>query len=349
MIILGIETSCDETAVAIVNERREISANHVLSQFKDHEIYGGVVPEIAARRHLDHLDALMKAALLDASLTLDEIDGIACTAGPGLIGGVMVGLTYGKAIACAKKKPFLAINHLAAHALTARLTRELDFPYLLLLVSGGHTQLIIVHDSDKFDVLGSTIDDALGECFDKSAKLLALPYPGGPQIEKQAKHGNPKAFKLPKPLLHHSADPNYRCRFSFSGLKTAVRHLIESHADQKRDPKFIADVSASFQETVSYILADRVSNALQACSQKKVPLTAFVVAGGVASNMVLRETLEKVAKEANLDFVAPPSHLCTDNAAMVAWAGLEQLSKGQTDPLSFAPRPRWPLNEIRKG
>lgn len=347
MIILGIETSCDETAVAIVNERREILANHVLSQLKDHEIYGGVVPEIAARRHLDHLDALMKASLQDADLTLNEIDGIACTAGPGLIGGVMVGVTYGKAVACAAKKPFLAINHLAAHALTVRLTHDLEFPYLLLLVSGGHTQLIIVYDSDKFDVLGSTIDDAVGECFDKTAKLLDLPYPGGPRIEKYAKQGNPKAFNLPKPLLHHS-DPDYRCRFSFSGLKTAVRHLIESHGEKKEDSGFIADVSACFQETVSLILADRVSNALKACSQKKIPLTAFVVAGGVASNMALRETLEKVAKAANLDFVAPPLTLCTDNGAMVAWAGLEQLRKGHTDPLNFAPRPRWPLNEIRK-
>lgn len=346
MIILGIETSCDETAVAIVNDKREILANHVFSQTKEHEAYGGVVPEIAARKHLDHLDTLVQNALQEAGLTLNDMDGIAATAGPGLIGGILVGVTYAKAIAAAKRKPFLAVNHLAAHALTARLTHDVGFPYLLLLVSGGHSQLIVVRDPETFDVLGSTIDDAVGECFDKTAKLLGLPYPGGPRIEQQAKSGSPEAFHLPKPLLHHS-NPAYWCSFSFSGLKTAVRQVIEEKAE-KRDPDFVADLCASFQKTVSDILVNRSLKALKRLQEKKIPLTAFVVAGGVASNLFLREALEKLAKEGNLTFVAPPVALCTDNGAMVAWAALERLRRGQSDPLSFVPRPRWPLNEGKR-
>jgi N6-L-threonylcarbamoyladenine synthase len=330
MLVLGLETSCDETAVGIVDEKRKIRANIVATQFEAHRPYGGVVPEIAARAHLDKIDDCVRAALKEADTNLDSIDAIAATCGPGLIGGVMVGAMTAKAIAAAKNKPFIAVNHLEAHALTARLTHDVAFPYLLLLVSGGHCQILLAKGVGDFQKLGGTIDDAVGECFDKSAKLLGLGYPGGPLIERAAQGGNENAFKLPKPLVGREG-----CDFSFSGLKTALRQIVED-SENLAAP----DLAASLQKTIAEILADRVANALKMIDTKP---TALVVGGGVASNQKIRANLAALAAKNNLPFVAPPPALCTDNGVMIAWAGLEHFRLGQTDPLTFRARPRWPL------
>ncbi|MGB4101462.1 MAG: tRNA (adenosine(37)-N6)-threonylcarbamoyltransferase complex transferase subunit TsaD [Alphaproteobacteria bacterium] len=334
MVVLGIETSCDETAVGIVDGDRRILANRVASQLDAHRPYGGVVPEIAARAHLQHLDHLVQEALVESRLELTRIDAIAATCGPGLIGGVMVGAMFGKGIAAACGLPFIAINHLEAHALTARLTHDVAFPYLLLLISGGHCQLHLANDVGKFELLGATMDDAVGECFDKTAKLLGLPYPGGPEIEALACSGNAARFKLPLPLLDHD-----HCDFSFSGLKTAVRHLIERTPDA--DTQFRADLAASLQQAIAVILATKTSRALQRALPRKP--TALVVAGGVAANMALRASLAATAEDYGLPLIAPPPALCTDNGVMIAWAGLERLRLGMTDGLDAAARPRWPL------
>ncbi|MBN9091351.1 MAG: tRNA (adenosine(37)-N6)-threonylcarbamoyltransferase complex transferase subunit TsaD [Reyranella sp.] len=334
MRVLGIETSCDETAVAVIEGAADdrpvgrILANLVYSQLTEHRRFGGVVPEIAARAHLERLDGLVAEALAMAGLEMAELDGIAATGGPGLIGGVMVGVMTAKAIAFAHDKPFLAINHLEGHALSVRLTEGVAFPYLLLLVSGGHCQLLTVRGPGDFTRLGTTIDDAVGECFDKTAKLLGLGFPGGPAVERAAKSGDSLRFKLPRPMWRKPG-----CDFSFSGLKTAVRQLAESLP--KDDPQAIADLCASFQRAVGDVLADRSGNALA-----RAPSDTLVVAGGVAANTYLRGRLEGLA----VRLVAPPIKFCTDNGAMIAWAGVERLRRGMVDALDFAPRPRWPLD-----
>lgn len=337
MIVLGLESSCDETAVGIVDDSRRILANKVAGQLAEHKPYGGVVPEIAARAHLDHMDDLIRAALDEAKLSLDNIDGVAATCGPGLIGGVMVAAMAGKAIAAVRKLPFSAVNHLEAHALTARLTDNVQFPYLLLLVSGGHSQLLLVEGVGKYKRLGTTIDDAVGECFDKSAKLLGLGYPGGPALELAAAKGNPKAFDLPRPMLGRAG-----CDFSFSGLKTAVRQCVTAQAQMS--PQIISDIAASTQAAITDILRDRVEHAFTMLEKESKKITALVVAGGVASNQAIRNALADVCAKRKMPFVAPPISLCTDNGVMVAWAGLERLRLGMKDNLSFSARPRWPLD-----
>ena len=339
MIVLGIETSCDETAAAVVTGARAIRASVVLSQLDDHRPYGGVVPEIAARSHLDHLDVLIGRALDQAGVSLAELDGIAATGGPGLIGGVIVGVTMGKALALAHQKPFVAVNHLEGHALTCRLTDDVAFPYLLLLVSGGHCQLLAVEGVGRYSRLGGTIDDAVGEAFDKVAKMLGLGFPGGPAVEATARGGDPARFALPRPLVGRpGAD------FSFSGLKTAVRLAAESLPGDTFAARDLADLAASFQAAVADVLADRTDHALRTFRARHPDGTALVVAGGVAANQTLRTRLAEVAAAHGLPFTAPPPALCTDNAAMIAWAGLERLRLGLRDGLDFAPRPRWPLD-----
>ena len=344
MIVLGIETSCDETAAAVVSDTGAIRANLVLSQLAEHRPYGGVVPEIAARSHLDHLDRLILEALAEAGVDLDGLDGIAATAGPGLIGGVFVGVMMAKAIAAARTLPFVAVNHLEGHALTVRLTDRVAFPYLLLLISGGHCQLLAVEGVGRYRRLGGTIDDAVGEAFDKSAKLMGLPYPGGPSLERAAEGGDPGRFDLPRPLLGRDA-----LDFSFSGLKTAVRQKVaaltaETEPLSSRDA---ADLAASFQAAVGDVLADRCRRALQRFRQETGQAGPLVVAGGVAANRQVRARLTEAAAGEGADFVAPPIELCTDNAAMIAWAGIERLKLGLRDGLDFAPRPRWPLEALR--
>ena len=338
MVILGIETSCDETAAALVDGDRRVLAETVLSQLAEHKPYGGVVPEIAARSHLDHLDTLIRRVMAEAHLGFSDLAGIAATGGPGLIGGVMVGVMTGKAIAAVAERPFLAINHLEGHALTARLTHDVRFPFLLLLVSGGHCQLLLVSGVGRYRRLGTTIDDAAGEAFDKAAKLLGLGYPGGPALERTAAGGDPARIPLPRPLLGRpGAD------FSFSGLKTALRHRLS----EPRRADAIADLAASFQAAVIDCLADRTGNAIR-MAKEMAPVTALVVAGGVAANTALRRRLEQAAAEGGLSLVAPPARYCTDNAAMIAWAGFERLRLGLVDDLDFAPRPRWPLDPTAK-
>ena len=343
MLVLGIETSCDETAAAVVGDDRRILSNLVLSQLDDHRPYGGVVPEIAARSHLDHLDGLIARALDEASVDFDALDGIAATAGPGLIGGVFVGVMTAKAIAAARGLPFLAINHLEGHALSARLSDDLAFPYLLLLVSGGHCQLLAAEGVGCYRRLGGTVDDAVGEAFDKSAKILGLGYPGGPALEQAAKGGDPGRFDLPRPMLGRKS-----LDFSFSGLKTAVRHQAAALGEDRAKPpgaEDAADLAASFQAAVADVLADRCSRALDRFQSRYGQPGPLVVAGGVAANRTLRARLDAVARSAQARFVAPPPALCTDNAAMIAWAGVERLRLGLVDPLDFAPRPRWPLEQ----
>lgn len=338
MLALGIESSCDETAAALVRDDRTILADCVLSQFEDHRPYGGVVPEIAARAHLDHVDHLIEAALKQADVTLDQVDLIAATGGPGLIGGVIVGVTTGKALALAAGKPFLAVNHLEGHALSARLAPGLEFPYLLLLVSGGHCQLLAVDGVGRYRRLGATIDDAAGEAFDKVAKLMGLGYPGGPAVEKAARNGDPARFALPRPMRGRPG-----CDFSFSGLKNAVRLAwtgLSSPTDQDR-----ADLAAAFQMAVADSMADRVKNGLIEFQRRYPGSAKLVLAGGVAANQAIRTRLSALSEKRGAELVAPPLKLCTDNAAMIAWAGLERWRADPTpDPLSFAPRPRWPLD-----
>jgi N6-L-threonylcarbamoyladenine synthase len=339
MIVLGIETSCDETAAAVVTDARVIRASLVLSQLEQHRPFGGVVPEIAARAHLDHLDRLVREALDQAGVGLAELDGIAATGGPGLIGGVIVGVTMGKALALAHDRPFVAVNHLEGHALTCRLTDDVGFPYLLLLVSGGHSQLLAVEGVGRYVRLGTTIDDAVGEAFDKVAKMLGLGFPGGPAVEAAARDGDPARFDLPRPLRGRpGAD------FSFSGLKTAVRLAAEGLPPGDFAPRDLADLAASFQAAVGDVLADRTAHAIAQFRSIHPAARSLVVAGGVAANAALRARLNEVAASHDMRLIAPPPRLCTDNAAMIAWAGIERLRLGLIDRLDFAPRPRWPLD-----
>ena len=328
MLILGLESSCDETAAALVTDDRRVLAHKLAGQEAAHAPYGGVVPEIAARAHVEALEPLIAAALAEAGVSLADVDAVAATAGPGLIGGVMVGLVTGKALAHAAGKPLLAINHLEGHALSPRLADpELAFPYLLLLVSGGHCQLLLVEGVGRYRRLATTIDDAAGEAFDKTAKALGLGYPGGPAVERAAAAGDPAAVPLPRPLKG-SAEPH----FSFAGLKSAVVRAVGHHA--------MEDIAASFQAAVVECLIDRTRRALAAAG----PVSALVVAGGVAANGAVRTALEALAHERDLRFVAPPGWLCTDNAAMIAWAGAERFAAGMTDPLDVPARARWPLD-----
>ena len=342
MLVLGIETSCDETAVALVSAKRQILSNVVLSQLAEHRPYGGVVPEIAARSHLDHLDRLVAEALRQAQVDFSDLSAVAATGGPGLIGGVLVGVMTAKAIALARNLPFIAVNHLEAHALTVRLTDRVAFPYLLLLVSGGHCQLLAVTGVGQYRRLGTTIDDAVGEAFDKTAKLLGLGYPGGPAVEQAAETGDPRAFDLPRPMLGRSG-----CDFSFSGLKTAVRQQVQRLGSQTLRPRVVADLAASFQAAVGDVLVDRTGRALDDYLASHNRAGPLVVAGGVAANKQLRDRLAELATARGAEFFAPPISLCTDNAAMVAWAGAERLKLGLVDGDDFAPRPRWPLESLR--
>jgi N6-L-threonylcarbamoyladenine synthase len=340
MIILGIETSCDETAAALVTDDKRILSNIVSSQFQEHKPFGGVVPEIAARTHLTHIEFILQRAFDEANVTLDQIDGIAATGGPGLIGGVIVGVMIAKGLSMAKNIPFIPINHLEAHALTARLTNNVPFPYLLLLASGGHCQFLIVEDVGVYTYLGGTLDDAIGECLDKTARLLGYSYPGGPMIERLAQDGDPATFALPQPLKGQAG-----CSFSFSGLKTAARKIIlEKEASSL---SFQADFCASLQKTIGEILVDRCHHAITMALEKKPDIVNLVLAGGVAANQYFRKRLALCSEERGFTLMTPPVSLCTDNGAMVAWAGVEYLRQGLVGSLNFAPRPRWPLENLK--
>ncbi len=341
--ILGIETSCDETAASVVSCNSalegEILSNVVLSQIETHAAFGGVVPEIAARAHLEALDGVIKVALMDAETDLQEIDAIAVTAGPGLVGGVMVGVVTAKALALASDKPLLGINHLEGHALTPRLTEGLSYPYLLLLVSGGHSQILLIKGLGDYKRWATTIDDALGEAFDKTAKLLSLPYPGGPSVEKAAAKGNPKAHQFPRPLKGQDT-----LNMSFSGLKTAVRQVAQKHAPL--NDAAVSDICASFQAAIVDVLVDRSNRAMQRFEQQlSMTSGTLVIAGGVAANQAIRSALENIAEMRGWQLSAPPMKLCTDNAAMIAWAGAERYLQGEDHGLEFEIHPRWPLDE----
>jgi N6-L-threonylcarbamoyladenine synthase len=343
MFVLGIETTCDETAASVVlrgeDERGRILSNIVLSQTAEHQPYGGVVPEIAARAHVEVLDHLIAKAMNEAGLSFNVLDGIAAAAGPGLIGGVIVGLTIAKGIALVCEKPLIAVNHLEAHALTARLTDGVPFPYCLFLASGGHTQILAVLNVGEYIRLGTTADDAIGEAFDKTAKLLGLGYPGGPEVEKEALKGDPDRFILPRPMLGRvEAD------FSLSGLKTALR--IEAEKVAPLSDQDVSDLCASFQQAVVDVVTDRLRAGLRLFRERFGGPTALVVAGGVAVNQSIRRALHRVAGEHGTVLVAPPPELCTDNGAMIAWAGCERLALGLTDTLDVAPRARWPLDPL---
>lgn len=342
MLVLGIETSCDETAAAVVSDEGErIRANLVLSQLAEHQPHGGIVPEIAARAHLDHLDGLIVRTLDAAHVSFADLDAVAATGGPGLIGGIIVGVTEAKAIALARRLPFIAVNHLEGHALTVRLVADIAFPYLLLLVSGGHCQLLIVEGVGRYRRLGTTIDDAAGEAFDKGGKLLGLGYPGGPAIERAAAQGNAARFALPRPMKGRPG-----CDFSFSGLKTALRHAVAERArdDGRLAPQDVADLAASLQAAIGDSLIDRTANAVALFRARHPAGSSLVVAGGVAANTALRRRLADLAQRHRLDFIAPPPALCTDNGAMIAWAGAERLALGLTDTMDAPPRARWLLD-----
>lgn len=337
LTFLGIESSCDDTAAAVVRGDGAILSSVVAGQTALHAEFGGVVPEIAARAHTEKLDLCVEQALCESGLTLADLDGVAVTAGPGLIGGVMAGVMLAKGIAAGSGLPLVGVNHLAGHALTPRLTDEVEFPYLMLLVSGGHCQFLRVDGPDAFQRLGGTIDDAPGEAFDKVAKLLGLPQPGGPSVEAEAGGGDARRFTLPRPLLDRPG-----CDMSFSGLKTAVLRmrddLIGARGGLSRQDR--ADLCAGFQAAVADVLAEKTRRAL---AETGAPLLA--VAGGVAANALIRTDLKQVAEDAGADFLAPPLRLCTDNAAMIAWAGIEAFRLGRRDGMTLAGRPRWPLDQ----
>jgi N6-L-threonylcarbamoyladenine synthase len=343
MIVLGIETTCDETAAAVVERfedgRGRILSDIVLSQVSEHAAYGGVVPEIAARAHVEVLDTIIAKAMAQAGCKYGGLDGIAAAAGPGLIGGVIVGLTTAKAIALVTNKPLIAVNHLEAHALTARLTDNIPFPYCLFLASGGHTQVVAVRGVGDYVRLGTTQDDAIGEAFDKTAKLLGLGYPGGPHVEKEAAGGDATRFALPRPM-HGRKDPD----FSLSGLKTALR--LEAEKIAPLSDQDVADLCAGFQQAIVDVVYDRLRAGLLLFRARFSAPTALVAAGGVAANLAIRKVLNRLAFEVGTTLVAPPLELCTDNGAMIAWAGCERLALGLTDSLDAAPRARWPLDEV---
>ena len=340
LTFLGIETSCDETAASVVRQDRDgnikILSNVISSQVNEHLKFGGVVPENAARSHAEKIDIIIKKAMEDSKCEFTELDGVAATAGPGLLVCLMVGLSAGKSIAGILKKPFLAINHLEGHALTPRIFNKVEFPYLLLLVSGGHTQFLIVDGIGKYKRIGTTIDDALGETFDKTAKMIGLEFPGGPKIEKLAENGNKNAYVLPRPILNHPG-----CNLSFAGLKTAILQLsskIKSEKDKE-------NLAASFQKTINEILNVKCKSAMnEFSSTHKKSKKVFVISGGVAANKSIRNNLDQLSKEMGFENFFPPIELCSDNAAMIAWAGIERFKKGIKDNLDVLAKPRWPLD-----
>jgi N6-L-threonylcarbamoyladenine synthase len=345
LLVLGIETTCDETAASVVERKADgsgrILSNVVRSQTEEHARFGGVVPEIAARAHVDLLDGIIDRAMKEAGVGYEQLSAVAAAAGPGLIGGVIVGLTTAKAIAMVHNTPLIAINHLEAHALTPRLTCSLAFPYCLFLASGGHTQIVAVAGVGQYVRLGTTVDDAMGEAFDKVAKMLGLPYPGGPQVERAANGGDPKRFAFPRPMLGRP-DAN----FSLSGLKTAVRN--EASRLSPLEPRDISDLCASFQAAVLESTADRLSVGLKLFAEIFGPPRALVAAGGVAANQAIRGALQDVAAKAETTLIIPPPALCTDNGAMIAWAGAERLALGITDTMEAPPRARWLLDADTK-
>ncbi len=350
MYILGLETSCDETAAAIIDgEKRAVLSNIIHNQLDDHIVYGGVVPEIAARAHLQYIHSVVEKALSDAGLQINDIDGFAATSGPGLIGGVMVGMMMAKGLAQAQKKPFIPVNHLEGHALTVGLSHNIDPPYLLLLISGGHTQFILAKDVGDYVILGQSIDDALGEAFDKTAKMLGLSYPGGPALENLAKDYNPEKdiynIALPQPLKGRAS-----CDFSFSGLKTAVLKVIENHPEEKDNPEFRSALAHHFHATVCSVVTDRLLHAHEMSKEIVPDIKNLVVAGGVAANQYLRNALESYVQTNGLSLCAPPIHLCTDNAAMIAWAGYQNLKSRSTEldtnTLRTKAQPRWSLETL---
>ena len=337
---LGIETSCDETAAAIVKDNSdgtgEILSNIVSSQVEEHREFGGIVPEVAARAHVEKIEFIVQKAIEESNLDLENLDGIAATAGPGLIVCLTVGLNTGKAIAGSLKKPFIAVNHLEGHALSPKINNKIEFPYLLLLISGGHTQFLEVNGVNNYKRLGTTIDDALGEAFDKTAKLLGIEFPGGPKIEEWAKKGDGGYFKLPKPILKKGG-----CNLSFAGLKTAVLRTSKKLKNEKE--KY--HLAASFQKTINEILYEKTKIAMKEfLKNKKNKQNTFVIAGGVAANLSIRENLSKLAKEKNFTSIFPPINLCSDNAAMIAWAGIERYKINLIDNLEFPSKARWPLD-----
>ena len=345
MLVLGIETTCDETAAAVVERQSDgsgrILSNVVRSQTDEHARFGGVVPEIAARAHVDLLDGIVDRAMKDAGVSYAQLSAVAAAAGPGLIGGVIVGLTTAKAIAIVHDTPLIAVNHLEAHALTPRLTCALAFPYCLFLASGGHTQIVAIAGVGKYVRIGTTVDDAMGEAFDKVAKMLSLPYPGGPQVELAASGGDAKRFAFPRPMLGR-ADAN----FSLSGLKTAVRN--EASRITPLEPQDVADLCASFQAAVLESTADRLTVGLKLFREQFGPPRALVAAGGVAANQAIRSALQDVAAKAETTLIIPPPALCTDNGAMIAWAGAERMAIGLTDTMEAPPRARWLLDADAK-
>jgi N6-L-threonylcarbamoyladenine synthase len=340
--VLGIETSCDETASAVLDADGRVLAEAVLSQEREHAPYGGVVPEIAARAHLGFLPEQVRGVMCRAGLGFGDLGGVAASAGPGLIGGLIVGSQFAKGIAIAQRLPFVAVNHLEAHALTARLPGLVDggvaFPYLLVLVSGGHCQCVAVEGVGRHVRLGGTLDDAVGEAFDKVAKLLGLGWPGGPELERLAAGGDPRRYALPRPLRGRAG-----CDFSFSGLKTAVAHEVARHGSGALPTRIAADIAASFQCAVAEVLADRAANAISMMRARAADAHVLVIAGGVAANGTIRAALTGIAAQHGFRLIAPPVRLCTDNAVMVAWTGIERLRLGLSDGLEVAPRPRWPL------
>ncbi len=346
LTFLGLESSCDDTAAAVVRhfaaQGPEILSSVVAPQTDLHAAFGGVVPELAARAHAEKLDLCTEEALTQAGLALADLDGIAVTAGPGLIGGVLSGVMFAKGLAAGSSLPIVGVNHLAGHALTPRLTDLIGFPYLMLLVSGGHCQFLIVRGAEDYTRLGGTIDDAPGEAFDKTAKLLGLPQPGGPAVESVAAQGDPEAIPFPRPLLDRPG-----CDMSFSGLKTAlVRARDEAVArDSGLKPQVRADLCAGFQKAIVDVLREKSRRATSLYLAENPSCPAFAVAGGVAANGPVRAALEQVARDAGARFLAPPLRLCTDNAAMIAWAGIESFRHGHVDDLSLSARPRWPLDK----
>ena len=340
-LYLGIESSCDDTAAAVVADDRRVLSNIVADQTALHAAFGGIVPEIAARAHTEKLDIAVELALTEAQVSLADIDKIAVTAGPGLIGGVLSGVMLARGLAAGSGIPLIGVNHLAGHALTPRLTDDLRFPYLMLLVSGGHCQLLVVHGADKFQRLGGTIDDAPGEAFDKTARLLGLPQPGGPAVEREAAFGDPERFRFPRPLLDRPG-----CDMSFSGLKTALLRerdrLMEGVGGLRKQDR--ADLCAGFQQAVADVLSEKSRRAIELYLEHSPAQPTIAVAGGVAANSAIKVGLETVASDMGIGFVAPPLALCTDNAAMIAWAGCELDRLGHPGMEPLIARPRWPLD-----
>ena len=340
-IILGIESSCDETAVAIIKEKLngapEILSNIVSSQIEEHKEFGGVVPELAARSHIEKIDLISKKAIEESKIKIEEIDAVAATAGPGLIVCLSVGLNFGKTIALSINKPFIAVNHLEGHALSPKLNSKIDYPYLLLLISGGHSQFLSVESLGKYKRLGTTIDDAVGEAFDKTAKLLGIEFPGGPKIEEYAKLGDKDYYSLPKPIINRGG-----CNLSFAGLKTAVLKISKTIKSNKE--KY--NLAASFQKTIEEILCEKSKVAFKEFKKNnKTKKNIFVIAGGVASNKNIRQKLVDLSLKENFDPIIPPINLCSDNAAMIAMVGLEKYKLGINNPFDFPAKPRWPLDE----